>query len=177
MAMIVVIASSVRSRNRTTCSGGDVGSDESDMVLIVTSVTRRVLSAGVYGNSATTNQNGGMSTAPLHCENDARNGVKLLLAGVCIVIAAQLWSAVPIAGAIALVAWGTSLTVCRQPRLLVMAAVVYAPLSVIAVMAQVDAAMRAESLAWAALAGLDAAVAIVLLASLARQTGEVLARG
>ena len=108
---------------------------------------------------------------------EARNGVKLLLAGVCIVIAAQLWPAVPIAGAIALVAWGTSLTVARQPRLLVMAAVVYAPLSVIAVMAQVDAAMRAESLVWAALAGLDAAVAIVLLASLARQTGEALARG
>jgi hypothetical protein len=48
---------------------------------------------------------------------------------------------------------------------------------VIAVMAQVDAAMRAESLAWAALAGLDAAAAIVLLASLARQTGEALAGG
>jgi hypothetical protein len=43
-------------------------------------------------------------------------------------------------------------------------------------MAQVDLAMRADSLAWAALAGLDAAIAITLLYSLARQTGEILAR-
>lgn len=118
-----------------------------------------------------------MSTARLHRSNDATTGVKLLLAGVAIVIAAQLWSAVPIAGAIALIAWGTSLTVSRQISLLVVAAVVYAPLGVIAVMSQVDVAMLSESLAWAALAGLDAAAAIVLLASLARQTGELLARG
>jgi hypothetical protein len=42
-------------------------------------------------------------------------------------------------------------------------------------MAQVDLAMRADSLAWAALAGVDATIAIVLLGSLARQTGEALA--
>jgi hypothetical protein len=118
-----------------------------------------------------------MSTARLHSSNDAASGVKLLLAGVCIVLAAQLWSAVPIAGAIALVAWGTSLTVSRQAGLLLIAAIVYAPLSVIAVMSQVDLAMRAESLAWAAVAGLDAAAAIVLLGSLARQTGAFWARG
>ncbi len=119
-----------------------------------------------------------MSTArPYASSDDTRIAVKLLLAGVAIVIAAQLWSAVPVAGAIALVAWGTSLTVSRHNRLLVLAAVVYAPLGVIAVMSQVDVAMRAESLVWAALAGVDAAVAIVLLGSLARQTGELLGRG
>jgi hypothetical protein len=80
-------------------------------------------------------------------------------------------------GAIALIAWGTCLTVAARPGLLILAAVVYAPLSVVAVMAQVDVAMRADSLAWGLLAGFDAAVAITLLASLARQTGELLARG
>lgn len=147
------------------------------MVPIVTSITRCALHGSVYGNSEAGNHNGGMSTARLHWSNDAATGVKLLLAGVAIVIAAQLWLAVPMAGAIALVAWGTSLTVSRQNGLLVLAAVIYAPLGVIAVMSQVDVAMRAESLAWAALGGLDAAAAIVLLGSLARQTGELLARG
>ena len=118
-----------------------------------------------------------MATAPLHSTRNARTGVKLLLAGVFIVVAAQVWSAVPITGAIALVAWGTSLCVSRQASLLLVAAVVYAPLGVIAVMSQVDLAMRAESLVWAAVAGLDATAAIVLLGSLARQTGEFWARG
>jgi hypothetical protein len=55
-----------------------------------------------------------------------------------------------------------------------LAAAVYAPLSILAVMAQVDLAMR-SSLAWGLFAGLDAAAAIVLLYSLARQTGSLLA--
>jgi hypothetical protein len=104
-------------------------------------------------------------------------GVMLLLAGVGVAIAAQIWPGVPLSGAVALIAWGTASTVTRRPSLLVLAAVVYAPLGIIAVMAQVDLAMRTDSLAWAALAGLDAAIAITLLASLARQTGEALARG
>jgi hypothetical protein len=95
--------------------------------------------------------------------------------GVAIVLAAQIWPGVPICGAIALIAWGTSQAVANRPRLLVLCAAVYAPLGVVAVMAQVDLAMRAESLAWAALAGLDVAIAITLLYSLARQTGELLA--
>jgi hypothetical protein len=102
------------------------------------------------------------------------NGVWLLLIGVAIVLAAQLWSAVPMAGAVALIAWGTALSVANRCGLLLLAAAVYAPLGIIAVMAQVDLAMRA-SLAWGLVAGLDAAAAIVLLASLARQTGELLA--
>jgi hypothetical protein len=120
---------------------------------------------------------GGMHTASPRSHCPSSTGVRLLLAGVGVVIAAQVWPGVPICGAIALIAWGTSQTVANRPGYLVLAAVVYAPLGVIAVMAQVDLAMRAESLAWASLAGLDAAIAITLLFSLARQTGELLARG
>jgi hypothetical protein len=107
--------------------------------------------------------------------NQSNVGVTLLLIGVAIVIAAQFCPGVPICGAIALIAWGTSQAVTHRAGLLVLAATVYAPLGVVAVMAQVDLAMRADSLAWAALAGVDAAIAIVLLGSLARQTGEALA--
>jgi hypothetical protein len=78
------------------------------------------------------------------------------------------------AGAVALVAWGTALTVPRRIGLLMLAAAAYAPLGILAVMAQVDLAMR-SSLAWGLFAGLDATAAIVLLYSLARQTGELLA--
>jgi hypothetical protein len=99
---------------------------------------------------------------------------KLLLVGVALVIASQLWPVIPMCTAIALIAWGTALSVQRRPALLMLAAAVYAPLAVLAVMAQIDLAMRA-SLAWASIAGLDAAAASWLLYSLARQTGEVLA--
>ena len=116
-----------------------------------------------------------MPTAPQNVGSNPQ-AVKLLLAGVAIVLAAQLCSAIPIAAAIALIAWGTSLCVAHSGRLLLVAAAVYAPLAVLAVTAQVDLAMRA-SLPWAILAGLDAAVAITLLYSLARQTGQQLVRG
>jgi hypothetical protein len=98
----------------------------------------------------------------------------MLLAGVAIVIVAQLTSAVPITGAIALIAWGTCLTVRHRCGLLFLAAAVYAPLSVVAVMAQIDLALRSP-LAWRVFAALDAGVAILMLYSLARQTGHVLA--
>lgn len=104
-------------------------------------------------------------------------GVKLLLAAVGIILAAQASSAVPIAGAVALAAWGTALTVARRRGWLVATALVYAVLGVLTVSAQVDLALRGESLAWGLLAGVDAAAAIALLYSLARQTGELLARG
>jgi hypothetical protein len=111
-----------------------------------------------------------------HSIDSLRPGVRLLLAGVVIVIAARLWPVVPMAGAVALVAWGTALTVPRRIGLLVLAAAIYAPLGVLAVMAQVDLAMR-SSLAWGLFAGLDAAAASLLLYSLARQTSELLAAG
>jgi hypothetical protein len=107
--------------------------------------------------------------------NQPNAGVTLLLVGVGIVIVSQLWHAVPMCGAIALIAWGTALSV--QPRCgwLMIAAAVYTPLAILAVTAQVDLAIRSPSLAWGLLAGLDAAAAIALFYSLARQTGELLA--
>jgi hypothetical protein len=117
-----------------------------------------------------------MESAQANDIENARLAVRMLLAGVAVVLAAQLWPGIPICGAIALVAWGTSQTVASRLGLLVLAAAVYAPLGVVAVMAQVDLAMRAESVAWAALAGIDAAIAITLLYGIARRTGEALAR-
>ena len=99
----------------------------------------------------------------------------LLLVGVAIVLAAQLWHAVPMCGAIALIAWGTALSVQARGAWLMLAAAVYTPLAILAVTAQVDLALRSPSLAWGLVAGLDAAAAITLFYSLARQTGELLA--
>jgi hypothetical protein len=102
-------------------------------------------------------------------------GVSLLLVGVAIVLAARRWHAIPLCGAIALIAWGTALSVQSRCAWLMLAAAVYTPLAILAVMAQVDLALRSPSLAWGLFAGLDAAAAIALFYSLARQTGELLA--
>jgi hypothetical protein len=117
-----------------------------------------------------------MAHAPLHSAAESGIGVKLLIAGVTVVVLAQFWSAVPMAGAIALVAWGTVLNVGQRRELLILAALIYTPLGILAVMSEVDLAMDA-SLGWAMLAGLDAAAAITLLYHLACRTGDLLARG
>ena len=116
-----------------------------------------------------------MAHAPLHSAAESGIGVKLLLAGVAIVVLAQFWSAVPMAGAIALVAWGTVLNVSQRRELLIIAALIYTPLGILAVMSQVDLAMD-SSLAWGLFAGLDAALAMTLLYHLACRTGNQLAR-
>ena len=92
-----------------------------------------------------------MPTASRLASDSSNAGVRRLLAGVGVVLAAQLSPGVPICGAIALIAWGTSQAVANRPGLMLLAAAVYAPLGVVAVMAQVDLAMRADSLAWAGL--------------------------
>jgi hypothetical protein len=107
--------------------------------------------------------------------NQSNLGVTRLLVGVAIVLAAQRWHAVPMCGAVALIAWGTVLSVQSRCGWLMIAAAVYTPLAMLAVMAQVDLAIRSPSLAWGLFAGLDAAAAITLFYSLARQTGELLA--
>ena len=117
-----------------------------------------------------------MAHAPLHHAAESGLGVKLLLAGVAIVVAAQFWNAVPMSTAIALVAWGTALNAANRRDLLVLAALVNTPLGIITVMSQVDLAMDA-SFGWALLAGLDAAVGITLLYHLACRTGDILAHG
>jgi hypothetical protein len=116
-----------------------------------------------------------MAHAPLHSAAESCIGVKLLLTGVAIVVLAQFWSAVPMAGAIALVAWGTVLNVSQRRELLIIAALIYTPLGILAVMSQVDLAMD-SSLAWGLFAGLDAALAMTLLYHLACRTGNQLAR-
>ena len=116
-----------------------------------------------------------MAHAPLHSAAESGIGVKLLVTGVAIVLLAQLWSAVPMAAAIALVAWGTVLNVSQRRELLILAAVIYTPLGILAVMSQVDLAME-SSLPWGLFAGLDAALAITLLYHLACRTGDLLAR-
>lgn len=98
----------------------------------------------------------------------------LVLAGVAVVIAAQFTKAVPITGAIALIAWGTCLAVRRRCSLLLLAASLYAPLSIIAVMAQVDLALRSAP-PWRVVVALDAGLAVMLLYKLAHETGERLA--
>ncbi|MBA4107754.1 MAG: hypothetical protein C0485_18630 [Pirellula sp.] len=116
-----------------------------------------------------------MAHAPLHSAAESGIGVKLLLAGVAIVVLAQFWSAVPMAGAISLVAWGTVLNVSQRRELLILAALIYTPLGILAVMSQVDLAMDA-SLPWGLFAGLDVALAMTLLYHLACRTGDQLAR-
>ena len=116
-----------------------------------------------------------MAHAPLHSAAESGIGVKLLITGVAIVGLAQVWSAVPMAAAIALVAWGTVLNVAQRRDMLILAALVYTPLGILAVMSQVDLAIE-SSLAWGLFAGLDAALAIFLLYHLACRTGDLLAR-
>jgi hypothetical protein len=100
-----------------------------------------------------------------------------LLAAVSLAIASQLWPGVPLAGAVALAAWGTVLAMGRRRGLLLVAVAMYAPLCVLAVMAQVDLALRSPSLLWCVLATLDGALSVVLTYSLVRQTGEMVVEG
>ena len=55
------------------------------------------------------------------------------------------------------------------------AVAVYAPLCVWAVAAEVDLAMRSPSLAWGLMVALDGAACVMLIYSLVRQTGQLLA--
>jgi hypothetical protein len=64
----------------------------------------------------------------------------LLNAAVGIVIVAQLWSFVPIAAAIALAGWGTALALAPRPSRFLLAAIVYVPLVMLAIGAELDAA-------------------------------------
>src|SRR5690349_18111495 len=110
-------------------------------------------------------------TAPVSTDQSRFSNVSaagVMLVGVSLAIAAQICPGVPLAGAVALIAWGTASMVLHRPSLLLAAALVYAPLGVITVMAQVDLAMRTQNVVWAVVAGLDAALAITLLATIAR---------
>ena len=64
----------------------------------------------------------------------------LLLIGVGVAIVAQLWSAVPIAGAVALAAWGTALAGRPRRERFLLVLLVYVPLVTLAIAGQLDAA-------------------------------------
>jgi hypothetical protein len=93
------------------------------------------------------------------------------------VIFAQLCPGVPLAAACALAGWGTALAVGRRRGLLLATVILYAPLCMWAVAAEVDLAMRSPSMAWGMLVALDGAASVALTWSLVRQTGEAVARG
>ena len=116
-----------------------------------------------------------MASAPLATRTSV-HAPACLLAAVGLAIASQLWPGVPLAGAVALAAWGTVLALGRRRGLLLAAVAMYAPLCILAVMAQVDLALRSPSLLWCILATLDAALSVVLTYALVRQTGEMVAK-
>jgi hypothetical protein len=113
-----------------------------------------------------------MSSALPDSNSDPNVAVKLLLIGVAIVIAAQLVPGVPIGVAVALLAWGTALTLVRRRGWLLVAAACYAVLGVLVISAQVDLAIRSPSPAWGLLIAVDGAAAAMLLYGLLQQLGE-----
>jgi hypothetical protein len=93
----------------------------------------------------------------------------LLLAGVGIVILAQLWSVVPMAAGVALAGWGSALAIPPQRRVRsVLVLAVYVPLVALAMGAQLDAA-SAGSLVRRFLTAMDAGAAGGLMALLVRR--------
>lgn len=93
----------------------------------------------------------------------------LLLAGVGIVILAQLWSGVPMAGGVALAGWGSALaTGPRRPVRSLLVLAIYVPLVALAMGAQLDAA-SAGSLLRRFLVAMDAGAAGGLMALLVRR--------
>jgi hypothetical protein len=92
----------------------------------------------------------------------------LLLIAVGVAILAQAWSAVPIAGAIALAGWGTALKLAERPGGILLTLVVYAPLCLLAMASQLDAASNA-SLVRQFFVAMDAGAAGGLMVLLARR--------
>jgi hypothetical protein len=90
----------------------------------------------------------------------------LLLMAVGVVIVAQFWRELPLAGAIALAAWGTAIAV--GSRLHGLALAVYAPLTALTIVAQLDAA-AAGGLLRQFVAAFDAGAAGGLLVLLTRR--------
>jgi hypothetical protein len=93
----------------------------------------------------------------------------LLLVAVGVVIVAQLWHVVPIAGAIALAAWGTALALPARRGYFLLTLLVYVPMVTIAIASQLDAA-SAGSLLRQFFVAMDAGAAGGLMVLLARRT-------
>lgn len=96
--------------------------------------------------------------------------------GVWIVISAQVFAGVPIAGAIAICAWGTALCIGRKSNAAVVL-LVYGPLAAVAVAAELHSALNSTSPAWRLAAAVDAAAAASLMTMLVRHVGERITAG
>ena len=92
----------------------------------------------------------------------------LLLTAVCVIIFAQVWPVMPIAGAIALAGWGTALALPALTGRFLLTLAVYVPLVTLAVAAQLDAASTG-SLVRQFFAAVDAGAAAGLMILLARR--------
>lgn len=94
----------------------------------------------------------------------------LMLAGVAIILLAQLWPALPMAGAVALVAWGSAAAVNHRPTRLVLVTVVYGSLVLLAIAAQLDVAEKSGSLLRQFLVAMDAGAAGAIQFLIAKRT-------
>ena len=93
----------------------------------------------------------------------------LLIAAVTVALVAQFWSAVPIAAAVAVAGWGSALAVPRRNERFLLAALVYAPLVVLAMAAELHAARESGSLVRQFFAAIDAGAAGALVFQLVRR--------
>jgi hypothetical protein len=92
----------------------------------------------------------------------------LLLIAVAVAIVVQLGAPLPIAGAVALAAWGTVLAGGASRGRIVLALAVYVPLTLLAIGSQLDAASAAGQ-ARQFIAAMDSGAAVALLIQLARR--------
>jgi hypothetical protein len=92
----------------------------------------------------------------------------LLLVSVAVAIVAQLGAPLPLAGAIALAAWGTALAGSPARGRILLTLLVYLPLTALAIVAQLDAASTA-GYGRQFVASMDSGAAVGLLILLLRR--------
>jgi hypothetical protein len=92
----------------------------------------------------------------------------LLLISVAVAIVAQLGAPLPLAGAIALAAWGTALAATPTRGRLLLTLAIYLPLTMLAIVSQIDAA-SAAGYARQFVAAMDSGAAVGLLVLLSRR--------
>jgi hypothetical protein len=108
--------------------------------------------------------------------NRLNDGASLIGVGLATVLLAQLVNGLPIAMAIALIGWGSSLSTyqrsrpaARLPRLVLFAGI-YAPLTALTAAAQFHLALHKLTAVWQIAAAVDAAIAVTLACLLLRWT-------
>ena len=101
----------------------------------------------------------------------------LLVAGVGVAILAQLLPGTPMAVGVALAGWGTALALPRWRSRFLIALLIYTPLVLLAMGAEIDAARRTGSLAWQFFTAIDAGAGAALLVQMGRRCGDALRYG